>query len=147
MYLDITYTSLVWGTLKFSIHKWKHTHTHIRHHVVPTVKIVLQSWFAAILWPFLQLRELVDKEDANSLSYMSKCMHMYSIGKHIHCTSTCRCTFSRWLHDPCAGWIPSKLLHKDIIISREHECHRDEVCCECINRRAHKVSKRKRETN
>lgn len=37
-------------------------------------------------------------------------------------------TFSSWLHDPSAGWVPPELLYKNIIVSRQHKGDRDKVC-------------------
>lgn len=59
---------------------------------------------AAVSGPLLDLGQFVDEEDAFALGLPAG------------------------FHDPGAGWILAVLLHKQIIISREHERHRNKVC-------------------
>lgn len=46
--------------------------------------------------------------------------------------STSHVTFSCGLHDPGAGRIPSELLNKYVVVSRQHEGYGNEVCGEEI---------------
>lgn len=59
---------------------------------------------AAVSGPLFDLGQFVDEEDAFALS------------------------LATGLHDPSAGWVLAELLHKEVIISREHECHRNKIC-------------------
>lgn len=59
---------------------------------------------AAVSGPLLDLGQFVDEEDAFALSLPAG------------------------LHDPSAGWVLAELLHKEIIISREHERHGNKIC-------------------
>lgn len=59
---------------------------------------------AAVPGPLLDLRQLVDEEDAFSLSLSTR------------------------LHDPRAGWVLAKLLHKEVVVSGKHECHWNKIC-------------------
>ena len=36
-------------------------------------------------------------------------------------------TFSGWFHDPSTGRVTTKLLNKDVIVSRKHKGHRNEI--------------------
>lgn len=58
----------------------------------------------AVSGPLLDLGQFVDEEDAFALS------------------------LATGLHDPRAGWVLAELLHKEVIIGREHECHRNKIC-------------------
>lgn len=59
---------------------------------------------AAVSGPFFDLGQFVDEEDAFALSLPAG------------------------FHDPRAGRVLSVLLHKEIIIGREHERHGDKIC-------------------
>ncbi len=59
---------------------------------------------AAVSGPLFDLGQFVDEEDAFALSLPAR------------------------LHDPRAGRVLAELLHKEIIISRQHERHWDEIC-------------------
>lgn len=59
---------------------------------------------AAVSGPLFDLGQFVDEEDALALG------------------------FPAGLHDPGAGRILAKLLNKQVIIGREHECDRDKIC-------------------
>lgn len=59
---------------------------------------------AAVPGPLLDLRQLVDEEDAFALRLSTR------------------------LHDPCAGWVLAKLLHKEVVVSGKHERHWNEIC-------------------
>lgn len=59
---------------------------------------------AAVSGPLFDLGQLVDEEDAFALSLPAG------------------------LHDPSAGRVLAELLHKEIIISREHERHGNKIC-------------------
>lgn len=59
---------------------------------------------AAVSGPLLDLGQFVDEEDAFALSLPTG------------------------LHDPSAGWVLAELLHEEIIIGREHECHGNKIC-------------------
>lgn len=59
---------------------------------------------AAVSGPLFDLGQFVDEEDAFALS------------------------LAAGLHDPGAGWVLAELLHKEVIISREHERHRNKIC-------------------
>lgn len=59
---------------------------------------------AAVSGPLFDLGQFVDEEDAFALS------------------------LAAGLHDPRAGGVLAELLHKEVIISREHERHRYKIC-------------------
>lgn len=59
---------------------------------------------AAVSGPLFDLGQFVDEEDAFALS------------------------LSTGLHDPSARRVLAELLHKQIIISGEHESHRNKIC-------------------
>lgn len=59
---------------------------------------------AAISGPLFDLGQFVDEEDAFALS------------------------LAAGLHDPSAGRVLTELFHKEIIISGEHERHRNKIC-------------------
>lgn len=59
---------------------------------------------AAVPGPLLDLGQLVDEEDAFALRLSTR------------------------LHDPRAGWVLAKLLHKEVVVGRKHERHRNKIC-------------------
>lgn len=59
---------------------------------------------AAVSGPLFDLGQLVDEEDAFALS------------------------LAAGLHDPRAGWVLAELLHKEVVISGQHERHRNKIC-------------------
>lgn len=59
---------------------------------------------AAVSGPLFDLRQFVNEENAFALS------------------------LATGLHDPRAGWVLAELLHKEVVISREHERHRNKIC-------------------
>lgn len=103
-------------------HSKRFKHTDKVHQII--LDSVLQGIeFTAIFGPFLDLREFVDEENPNSLSCRAW-IRIYNLRPIIITFPT----FSSWLHYPSAGRIPPKFLHEDIIVSRKHESHRDEIC-------------------